>query len=193
MILRGTKEDYNPYFIPVDRQDSMWLDRAKWLVAAISFEGEFNRSYPDYKYETDANFKRSKDMLLSTIDKNIEESGKGVNNKINESLTRFRKLIDSNDTTIEEKFRFCEDHFSNEISEAIKKFCRIAKVESTEKIKWAKEYSDTRNKTAHGTITLINAKDIVTYKMLLSFTYLLIMERAKLPENRRKAIIEKLF
>ena len=55
------------------------------------------------------------------------------------------------------------------------------------------KYAESRNQSAHGNIAPITQEDVVTFQLLRCFIYLLIMERAEVPCEKRKEIINKLF
>lgn len=89
-----TLNQYNPYFIPANRVESNVVDRAKWLVTASSFEGEFDKRYKDIKVERSAEFQKAKSLLLAAIDQAVVDSGVSLNNSKNRYLKSFRHLIE---------------------------------------------------------------------------------------------------
>lgn len=182
---------HNPYFFPVNSKDAVYVDSAKWLVTAISFEGEFNQSYPDFKYQNDELFKRAKDLLLATIDKEVEASGLGISNRVNQSLNSFRHLISNSDTTIKEKFKYCYEKYYSEIAQIVERYSRIGGIATDSD--FAQAYASYRNCIAHGTILPISNLEIVTYQLLRCFIYILILERGLVPFEKIKGIISKLF
>lgn len=188
---RREKNSYNPFFIPLDGKDAQYFDSAKWLIAAISFEGEFNRRYENFKYETDEKFQDAKDLLLKTIDNAVLASGFSINNKANTALNSFRNLIGHTDTTIKEKFKFCMDKYANEIAPLIEKYARIQSVDKN--TDFAQAYADYRNCTAHGSIPPISNTEIITFQLLNCFIYVLILERGGVPYERIKEIIIRMF
>lgn len=188
---RRAKGTYNPFFIPSDSKDAAYIDSAKWLIAAISFEGEFNQSYPDFKYENDENFRQAKELLLGCIDGAIDSSGLSKNHKSNQNLKSFRHLIEMTDTTVKEKFKFCLCKYSSEIAPIVEKHSRTNEVSTS--VDLAQAYSDYRNSIAHGTIFPITKVEIVTYQILRGFIYILILERASVPSQKIKEIVSKLF
>ena len=186
-----TLNQYNPYFIPSNRTESNVVDRAKWLVTASSFEGEFDKKYKDIKAEQSTEFQKAKSVLLSTIDRAVDDSGVSLNNPKNKYLKSFRHLIEHFDTTIKEKYKFCEKHFSAEVVDIQKKHCRLTGVPLD--TDFSGKYAEARNRSAHGVIEPISNIDVVTFVLLRCFIYLLIMERADVPPVKMKEIIAKLF
>lgn len=186
-----TLNQYNPYFIPSNRTESNVVDRAKWLVTASSFEGEFDKKYKDIKAEQSTEFQKAKSVLLSTIDRAVDDSGVSLNNAKNKYLKSFRHLIEHFDTTIKEKYKFCEKHFSAEVVDIQKKHCRLTGVPLD--TDFSGKYAEARNRSAHGVIEPISNIDVVTFVLLRCFIYLLIMERADVPPVKMKEIIAKLF
>lgn len=188
---RRGNNNFNPYIFPEDDQDEREIDRVKWLIAAISFEGEFNLNFPDYKYETDESFRKAKDLLLNTITNALAQSDKGINHSSNVALKSFKRLIETSDTTVQEKFAHCESAYATEMTDKIQQICRGSNVPFQQS--FAANYALMRNSTAHGTIQPIQNIDFVTYRMLRCFIYLLIMTRANIPSDSMKKIIEKMF
>ncbi len=182
---------YNPYFIPSNRSESNIVDRAKWLVTAISFEGEFDKKYKNIKIEQSEDFQRAKQVLLFAIDKEVDNSGVSINNHKNKYLRSFQHLIECYDTTIKEKYKFCETHFAAEIEDIQKKYCRHIGVPID--TDFSEKYVEARNHSAHGVIEPIENIDVVTFMLLRCFIYLLIMERASVPSTKMKEILGKLF
>ena len=160
-------------------------------MAAFSFEGEYNKRYKNVKAEQDKVFYEVKEMLLNVIDEAVQQSGVSINNPRNKHLKSFRQLINTTDTTIQEKFQFCESHFQDEIKQIKEKHCLYSKVPVD--TNFAKHYSETRNSAAHGDIEAITPEDVVTFQLLRGFIYLLIMERVSIPSEKRKEIIGRLF
>lgn len=184
---QSLQKTYNPFFLPESKHEIATVDIARWLVAAISFEGEFDRKYKNYQAEKHPEFFEVKNMLLSTI-RNAKENATGKKKKYCE---RFDHLIKQFDTTIEHKFRICEDIFKVEIQSMCKKYCSWAKIDET--TDFAEKYAETRNNTAHGVIRKITPEDTITFQLLRCFIYLLILERAGVPKEKRTHIIKKLF
>lgn len=183
--------EYNPYFLPRGKSKTRTVEKSRWLMAAISFEGEFNKKYGSLKADRDEQFYHAKEKLLLTIDEAVKESGCSINDKKNKYFQRFRHLIDCYDTTIEEKFHFCEEHFQSEIEQLKSKYCRFNQV--SVQTDFAVKYAESRNRSAHGVVEAIRPEDVVTFQMLRCFIYLLVMERASVPSEKRKEIIKKLF
>lgn len=182
---------HNPFFIPLDGKDARYFDSAKWLITAISFEGEFDRRFPDFKYKTDAKFKAAKDLLLKTINDAVSASGFSINNPINTSLKSFRRLVSHTDTTIREKFQLCMDRYRNEITPLVEKYTRIKGI--SEDTNFAQAYADYHNTIAHGTILPISKTEIVTYQLMRCFIYILILEYGGVPNEKIKEIITRMF
>lgn len=182
---------HNPFFIPSDRKDARYFDSAKWLITAISFEGEFNRRFPDYKYKTDEKFQAAKDLLLKTVDDAVSASGFSINHPSNTAFNSFRRLVSHTDTTIREKFQFCMDRYRNEITPLIEKYIRIEGI--SEDTDLALAYADYRNTTAHGTVLPISKTEIVTYQLMRCFIYILILEYGEVPNEKIKEIITRMF
>lgn len=184
-------KNYNPYFIPPNSTEYNVVDREKWLVAAIAFEGEFNKKYKDLKSEQSSDFRDAKSLLLSAITQAVNTSGVSINNPKNKYLKSFQHLIEHYDTTIKEKYQSCETHFSLEIENIKKNYCYRLKIPND--VDFAEEYAKARNRSAHGVIEPIKNTDLVTFLLLRCFIYLLTMERASIPSEKRKKIITKLF
>ena len=188
---RRNRNCFNPYFFPTDDRDANRVDSAKWLIAAISFEGEFDKVFHNHRYQTNERFMRTKDLLMDTIDKAVLKSGVSINNKTNESLKYFKHLISKADETIEEKFTLCLEHYSFAVNPIIQKYTSI--YPSIKGINLAKAYSIYRNNTAHGIIMPVSPAEVVTYQILRCFIYSLILEQCHVSTEKIQAIILKLF
>ena len=188
---RRQQDSHNPFFIPINAKDARYFDSAKWLITAISFEGEFNRSYADFKYKTDEKFSAAKDFLLKSIDDAVQESGLSINNKANAAFKSFRSMISHADTTIREKFQFCMDKYANEIAPLIEKYARIEGVDKN--TDFAQAYADYRNCAAHGSIPPISKTEKITFQLLKCFIYVLVLERGGVPYEKIKEIIVRMF
>ncbi len=130
-------------------------------------------------------------MLLSAISQAVDDSGVSINNAKNKYLKSFRHLIEHYDTTIKEKYKFCETHFAAEIESILKKYCLRTGISID--TDFAEKYAEARNHSTHGVIEPIRDIDVVTFMILRCFIYLLIMERASVPSTKMKEIIAKLF
>lgn len=71
------------------------------------------------------------------------------------------------------------------------KYCKSNAVSPT--TDFADVYEKTRNQTAHGAIRKISPEGVVVFQLLRCFIYLLIFERANVPSEQRKLIVNKLF
>jgi len=188
---RREQDSYNPFFIPLDGKDARYFDSSKWLITAISFEGEFNRRYADFKYKTDEKFQAVKDLLLKTIDDAVSASGLSINNRANAVFKSFRSLVNHTDTTIKEKFQFCMDKYADEIAPLIEKYARIEGVDKD--TDFAQAYADYRNRTAHGSIPPISKTEVITFQLMKCFIYVLILEHGGVPLEKIKEIIVRMF
>lgn len=65
---------YNPYFLPASRNEANTVEKSRWLITAVSFEGEFDKRYKNMKAERDQLFYNTKETLLSAIDKAVQHS-----------------------------------------------------------------------------------------------------------------------
>lgn len=186
------QQTYNPFFLPRNKNDIATVDPARWLVAAISFEGEFDKAYSDYKAEQYPEFHKVKELLLSTINSEVKKTPYSINNKRNKHYSRFYHLIDNFDTTIKEKFIYTQQKlFKGEFEDVLMKYCKSNAVSPT--TDFADVYEKTRNQTAHGAIRKISPEGVVVFQLLRCFIHLLIFERANVPSEQRKLIVNKLF
>ena len=132
-----------------------------------------------------------KELLLSTINNEVERTGLSINNKKNKYYNRFFHLIDNFDTTIREKFIFTQKIFKGEFEYIVMKYCQSNAISPT--TDFADVYEKTRNQTAHGAIRRITPEGVVVFQLLRCFIYLLILERAGVPSEKREEILKKLF
>lgn len=185
------RETFNPFLYPESKKEDRYVDASKWLNTAISFESEFNLSFPDFKAQKDLAFCQAKDMLLAAIENTVKQSGKSINNKENAALKSFRHLIEHADTTIKEKFQICESIFETETKDAIVKIRSACNVPA--EIDLSEAYAAFRNHTAHGEVRKPENIDVATYRILRCFIYVLNLKRADVPSEQIKAIVQKMF
>lgn len=188
---RRFQDSYNPFFIPSDAKDARYFDSAKWLITAISFEGELSRRYPDFKYKTDEKFKAAKDLLLKTIDDAVIISGVSINHPQNAAFNSFRHLIIHADDRLEKKFQFCLNKYRDEIAPLLEKYVCLEEIDGS--IDFAKAYADYRNSTAHGTILPISKVEKITFQLMRCFIYILILECGGVSNQKIKKIIMQMF
>ena len=184
-------ENFNPFVYPESKKEDRYVDASKWLNTAISFEGEFNVSFPDFKAQNDPAFCQAKDMLLTAIEDAVKRSGKSINNKNNRSLKSFKNLIEHADTTIKEKFQTCQSMFEEETKDAIAKIRSACNVPP--ELDLAEAYATFRNHTAHGEVRKPENIDVATYRILRCFIYVLNLKRAGVPSERIETIVQKMF
>lgn len=158
---------------------------------AICFEGEFDDVFPNYKAQNDPVFYEAKMELLMKIECAVKRTGKSINNKQNDAWRSFKRLIDHADTTLQEKFEACQAVYEAETKESIQRICKTYSV--SEDINLAQAYASFRNQTAHGTIQKPGEVEIVTYKILRCFVYVMNLKRANVPSERIKGILNKMF
>lgn len=183
--------NHNPFFYPESRREDRVVDASKWLNTAICFEGEFNTSFPEYRAKHDTVFYEAKTVLLDAINNAVEKSGKSINNKQNNALKSFKSLIDHADTTIKQKFEICESSYEYEMSEAIHRIRSLCGVQEDTDL--ATVYASYRNQTAHGVIRRPENCDVATYRILRGFIYTMNLKSAKVPADKIKDIISRMF
>ena len=183
--------NYNNYYIPESSSEKHKVNAIKWLSAALSFEGEFNKSFPHHKCETDEQFKNAKEMLRNVLDEEVKKSGFGIYNEKNIYHKRFRSLIERSDTTIREKYQYTIERYKESIIDIRKKHTGERGVPEDADIVTA--YESYRNSTAHGDIKMLSAVDVLNFALLQSLIYALLLDRAGLNTEKIRKIVAKLF
>ncbi len=192
VAMRRNDHRFNPLYIPENDEDARTVDIVKWISAALAFEGEFNANYPNYKYQSDEDFRNAKNKLMETIEEQIKLSGRGKNNKVNSGYKRFRDLIDKADTTLEEKIIFMFDQYATVIDAVQQRYMEANNVEATNR-ELAFRWAAYRNSIAHGSLEPIKGMDIVNYAITKMFIYVLVLESSGISKEAQQSIIEKMF
>lgn len=182
---------YNFSYIPQNSEKYRLFTWIEWLNTALSFEGEYCKEHKNEKFKKDPNFAAAKGELLELIKKRIEESGLSDNNKKNRAWNQFNRLIENTDYRLEEKFKYSVEHFEYEIG-AIKQQL-IENMKLPADCNLPHKYADYRNSLAHGNIIPISDANIVNFILMRVLIYCFVLERADIPKDTRKRIVEKLF
>lgn len=126
-----------------------------------------------------------------TIDCAVKQTGKSINHKQNNAWRSFKSIIDHADTTIQEKFEACQAEYETETKEYIKQICKTYGIPGDTNL--AEAYALFRNQTAHGTIQKPGEVEIVTYKILRCFVYVMNMKKANVPSERITEVLRRMF
>ena len=192
VAMRRNDNRLNTLYVPETDEQNRTVDAVRWLSVALAFEGEFNAHYPNYKYQADENFRSAKEKLITTIDEQIKLSGKSKNNKVNSGYKRFRHLIDTTDTTLEEKFNLMFEQHGAVVQNVQKRYMQANQITDTNQ-QLASRWAEFRNSIAHGSLEPIDGRDIVNYALTKMFIYILVLEASGIDRARQQAIIEKIF
>lgn len=191
IVKQRTESSYNISYIPQNSEKYRSVTWIEWLNTALSFEGEYCKEYKNKKFEDDENFAAAKGELLELIKKKIDESGVSKNNKINKAWNQFNSLIEHTDYRLEEKFKFSMGRFKDEIDDIKQQLIENMKLPSDCDL--PHEYAKCRNSLAHGSIIPMSDANIVNFILMRVLIYCFVLERADIPKDTRKRIVEKLF
>lgn len=191
IVNQRTDRGYNTSYIPQNSKKYRSFTWIEWLNTALSFEGEYCKEHKNEKFKNDPNFATAKKELLKLISDKVEESGLSINNDKNSAWKQFNRLIEHTDYRLEAKFKFSMERFEDEISGIKLQLLKIMNV--SDKIKLSSEYADYRNSLAHGDIIPMSDANVVNFVLMRVLIYCFVLERADIPKDTRKRIVEKLF
>ena len=186
--LRG-KDSRLQYYFRENNHDGKYIDPGKWLIMALNFEGLFSTTFPDFKCNTNADFKKAKQLALEKIDSIYDEVT--LSKREQEYYQKCRKQIEHYEGLLEEKLNYIirknksildyilkynEDNFGVKFSD-----------------NYGSIYAEYRNKIAHGMIEPLSDKEIAVYRIIIPIIYLLILSKIDISNPEKKKIIAKLF
>lgn len=191
IVKQRTESGYNISYIPKNLEKYRSFTWIEWLNTALSFEGEYCKEHKNEKLKKDPNFAAAKGELLKLIENKVEESGCSIHNKKNSAWDQFNNLIENTDYRLEAKFEFSMERFKDEISDIKQQLIKSMKLSDDYNL--PSEYAKCRNSLAHGNIIPMSDANIVNFILMRVLIYCFVLERADIPKDTRKRIVEKLF
>jgi hypothetical protein len=192
--LRGVVTDV--MYIPLSESDYKTVDYLSFLSCSLSFEGEFNRCYPNQKANTNPLFLQVKENILSNIsyDKigNFALTGKDKK-KAMKYHNRFIRAIEMTDNTLEEKFNHLCELYGDIVSDFIKRALDEKCVDYTEKSNLGNALSAMRNSIGHGDPGTMEDIHAVAFRITRCLIYAMILDQSGVPRETIKRIIEKIM
>lgn len=174
--LRNRTTRFDFYF-PENYRERKYMDSNKWLTLAMCFEGLFNESYPNFKQEEKASFKKVKQKILENIE-TIEIQD--FTNKEKKYFDDFKAYIDRNEGVLEEKFNY--------ILKENKTLLSITKEQN-----YGELFAEFRNKLAHGEKIEFNDDVKEIYNLLRKMVFILLLSDIGLEEQEISNMLLKIF
>jgi len=191
--LKGIVDDL---YIPETDLDAQKVSYASFLSCALSFEGEYNRRFPNEKSNSNPLFSLVKDNIRTGISiDNYDYSNLSTKNmkKVKGYHEKYINSFSSIDSSLEEKFNNTQKRYANIVSDFINKAMSQQKIDNQGKVKLGNALSEMRNHIGHGDPIPISDIHTVTYRITRGLIYILILDEAKVPHEVIKSIIDRMF
>lgn len=186
------KDNRLTLYFPENEKESNWVDASKWLQAAISFEGLFSDSYPNFKVNTKGSFKKAKQLSLEKLEAYMNANDfNSLTKKEKQYYVDCKKQIENYEGLLEEKFNFFLEKYKVALSLILDNIYKTLSIDKNCNL--GKIYSDYRNKLAHGKIEILTPKETAIYRILRAMIYILLLEDVSLSDEQLAKIINKVF
>lgn len=186
--LRG-RDKRLEYYFPKDAHEARYIDPGRWMIMALNFEGLFSETFPDFKYNSNKDFRSAKDLALKKIDDDSEKDTLSKNAR--KYYKKCREQIEHYDGLLEEKFNYLLNSHKNVIKKILEN--NYSRFGTPENINYGYEYASYRNKIAHGSVEPLTDKEVAIYRLLPPMIYLLLLNNLNLNDADLGKIIDKLF
>lgn len=182
-------------YIPLNNDDARTVSYSSFLSAALSFEGEYSRLYPNEEYETDKVFEKIKKDVLNYIETQEEifkSSPVKELKKAEKVIEQMKSQIKNLDSSLEKKFNRAIKKNKNIIKEFIERIEEL-ELERVKKINWGECLSRMRNHIGHGNPLPIEREHVAVFRITRCLIYVLILKECEVEDKKIKYIIKKLF
>jgi hypothetical protein len=167
-----------------------------FLSCTLSFEGEYSRCYPDQKATTSPLFSQVKENIKSRLSLDaFDYSDLSSKNKkkVHSYHNKFDRAIEMVDSTLEEKFNHLCTEYEAIVSDFVKRAMKDIGVACAEKNNLGRALSEMRNSIGHGTPIPMTGIHVAAFRIARCFIYVLILDKADVPHEKIKGIIDKMF
>jgi hypothetical protein len=182
-------------YIPLNDSEARTVTYSSFLSAALSFEGEYTRLYPDQQSERDKVFEEiKKDVLeyISEQEKKFVGYSKTEVGKAKKAIKQMKKQIINLESSLEAKFNRARKKYKNILSAFIKEI-ENQELKGERINNWGECLSNMRNHIGHGNPLLIERKHVAVFRITKCLIYILILRSSGVTEEKTKSIIKKLF
>ncbi|RHO61116.1 hypothetical protein DW091_00755 [Eubacterium sp. AM05-23] len=182
-------------YIPLNNDDARTVSYSSFLSAALSFEGEYSRLYPEEESKTDKVFEEIKKNVLNYIEKQkaLFENSSGKESKsAKEIIEQMENQIKNLDSSLEKKFNRAIKKNKDIIKEFIERIEKL-ELQKIKEINWGECLSKMRNHIGHGNPLLIEQEHVAVFRITRCLIYVLILKECEVENEKIKYIIEKLF
>jgi len=183
-------------YTPLSDSDYNVVSYPSFLSCVLSFEGEYNRCYPDQKANANPLFLRVKENIKTSIlveNFDYQLASNKEKNKVSSYHKKFDRAIEMVDSSLEEKFNHLCKVYRNIISQFIKRVMNEKGIVESEKNNLGRALSEMRNSIGHGMPIPMNDTHVAAFRIARCFIYVLILDKSDVPHDNIKAIIEKMF
>lgn len=182
----------NLLFIPKEPKDRKYIDPQKYITCCTSFESVFNFVFPKAKEEEKPEFATAKNELIAFLEQKDAEY-KGNNGVLRKQFASLRQIIEYADYGLAEKFRYCEKKYSNVIIDFKTRILQQLNISNDEEKEIATDFATLRNCFTHSSMSAIQKTHIAAYSMAQCYIYVMILDKAKVPENSITQAVNLLF
>lgn len=183
----------NPFIdesLPNNTYDSDHLDNDTFIKITSAFESEFDRAYPNYKTNTNVNYKRLKDKVL----KYIEDCKEGETKRTIKYLDNFYNNINNLEGTLPEQICYALKEYTKPLEKIKQRLFVYYKITNVNNGELAQIFANKRNSIAHGKeIKKFIDIEVVAYVLVERLIYCLLLKRVGFSIEEINNILDKIF
>ena len=172
-------------YIPLNNVEAISVDYSPFLSAALSFEGEYTRLFPNEKYEKDEMFSIIRDNVINYIDSKGEEYINDSNKKLKKAQNAFKQIREQIlylDSTLEEKFNRAVKRY-DEIIGTFNKTIEKEVLDGKIITNWGNYLSEMRNHIGHGNPQPIKREQMAVFRLTRCLIYVLILKESSVDDS----------
>lgn len=183
----------NPFIdesLPNNTYDSNHVSVEDFIRTTSAFESEFDRTYPNYKANKNANYKRVKNKIL----KYIEDCKIDENNRTIGYIDDFYNCIDNLEGTLPEQICCALKEFTKPLEKIKQRLFVHYNITNVNNGELAQHFAKKRNYVAHGReLQQFTDIEIVSYILVERLIYCLLLKRVGFSIDEITMILEKIF
>lgn len=176
--------------LPKNSYDSEHLDNNTFINITSAFESEFDRAYPNYKANKNANYKRVKNKIL----KYIEDCKLSETNHTIKYIDNFYNSINNLEGTLPEQICYALKEYTKPLEKIKQRLFVYYKITNVNNGELAQTFADKRNSIAHGKeIKEFTDMEVVSYVLVERLIYCLLLKRVGFSIAEINIILDKIF
>ena len=183
----------NPFIdesLPNNTYDSNHVSVEDFIRTTSAFESEFDRTYPNYKANKNANYKRVKNKIL----RYIEDCKINENNRTIGYIDDFYNCINNLEGTLPEQICWALKEFTKPLEKIKQRLFVHYNITNVNNGELAQHFAKKRNYVAHGReLQQFTDIEIVSYILVERLIYCLLLKRVGFSIDEITIILEKIF